>query len=164
MPVPVRALWASASEEERARAHRTATAVLRTWLGKTSREEAAQEVGVSRLRFWQLSQQAVAGLVAGLLRQPRYRGAGLPGDEESPGSLKRRLRSLERELEGARRLIGLLQELPANRERPPQAEGADGGSRRGRRRMRRGASAPGTGDDGAAASGGGTEDGHGERP
>jgi hypothetical protein len=136
--------------------------VLKAWLGKTSREEAAREVGVSRLRFWQLSQQAVAGLVAGLLQQPRYRGAGIPGDEESPGALKRRVRALEREVEGARRLIGLLQELPGNRERPAQAEGADGRARRGRGAKGGGGATARAGADGGAAAGGGTEDGHGD--
>ncbi len=112
MPRPVKALWAAATPEAQARAHRAATAILRTWLGKATREEAAKELELTPLRFWQLSQQAVAGLVAGLLHQPRFRGGGtLPGDapaEESAGVLRRRITTLERELDGARRLIGLL--------------------------------------------------------
>src|SRR5690242_18795255 len=73
MPVPIKALWEGASEEERARAHTTAVEILCAWLGKTSRAESAQRLSVPPLRFWQLSQQAVAGMVAGLLRQPRAR-------------------------------------------------------------------------------------------
>src|SRR5439155_17135877 len=42
MPLPIKTLWEAASEEQRAIAHRTATAILSTWLGKTSREAAAK--------------------------------------------------------------------------------------------------------------------------
>lgn len=128
MPLPVRALWASASLKEQARAHQAAKAILRAWLGKATREEAAREIGLSPLRFWQLSQQAVAGLVAGLLKQPRFRRA-LPADgplEESVGVLRKRITALERELDGAKRLIGLLKDLPALRPAPP-ASGAEPG-------------------------------------
>lgn len=135
MPRPVKALWAAATPEAQARAHRAATAILRTWLGKATREEAAKELELTPLRFWQLSQQAVAGLVAGLLHQPRFRGATLPGDapaEESAGVLRRRITTLERELDGARRLIGLLKELPTPRVASPASgtEAGDGGKRR----------------------------------
>src|SRR5262245_2982250 len=109
MPSPVRALWEGANPEERQRAHAVATAVLRTWLGRTSREEAAKDLGVAPLRFWQLSQQAVAGLVAGCLRQPRYRGPVrvlLPA-QESVGVLRKRIAFLEGDAEGPPLLIGL---------------------------------------------------------
>jgi hypothetical protein len=139
MPLPVRALWASASPEEQAKAHQAATAILKAWLGKVTREEAARELSLSPLRFWQLSQQAVAGLVAGLLRQPRFRGGvGPTADpvEESAGVLRRKITTLERELDGAKRLIGLLKELPAPRapSPAPSAESGDGDKRRGRHR------------------------------
>src|SRR5688572_19158960 len=71
MPLPIKTLWESASEEERARAHRTAVEVLCAWLGKATRAEAAARLSIPPLRFWQLSQQAVSGMVAGLLHQPR---------------------------------------------------------------------------------------------
>lgn len=124
VPVPVRALWQAASEEERRKAHAVATTVLKTWLGKMSREEAAKELSMTGLRFWQLSQQAVAGLVAGCLRQPRFRGrVDLGGGEEVPvASLKRRVATLEREVEAGRRLIDLLRELPGHRGTSTPAE------------------------------------------
>lgn len=139
MPVPVRAVWAAASPEEQRRAHDTATVILRTWLGKATREEGAKELSLSPLRFWQLSQQAVAGLVAGLVTQPRFRGrAAGPSapPEESVGVLKKRIAALERELEGSRRLIGILKDLPTPRAAlaPPSPESGDGRARkRGRR-------------------------------
>jgi hypothetical protein len=150
MPAPVRALWRSASPEERERAHQTAVTVLKTWLGKSSREEGAKELGLTPLRFWQLSQQAVAGLVAGCLRQPRFRGrADLGPEAESASVLKRRIGVLEREVEAGRRLIGLLRDLPGHRE----AEGrAARGARHGHARRQRH-------DDGAPAPGGGREAG-----
>ena len=146
MPLPVRALWAQASPEEQIRAHLSATAILRTWLGKATREEAARDLGLSPLRFWQLSQQAVAGLVAGLLKQPRFRGGVAPAAgpaEESAGVLRRRITTLERELDGAKRLITLLKELPIPRAAgpAPSAEGSDGPTRR-RRGRAQGAAAP----------------------
>ena len=151
MPLPVRALWASASPEAQAKAHQAATAILRTWLGKATREEAARELGLSPLRFWQLSQQAVAGLVAGLLKQPRFRGGVGPAEpaEEGVGVLRRKMAALEKELDGARRLIALLKELPAPRAAGPAPGGeiADGRTRRRRSRAPAGAPAGGEATD-----------------
>ena len=147
MPRPVKALWAAATPEAQARAHRAATAILRTWLGKATREEAARELGLSPLRFWQLSQQAVAGLVAGLLKQPRFRGGVGPAEpaEEGVGVLRRKMAALEKELDGAKRLIALLKELPAPRAAGPAPGGevADGRTRRRRARAPAGAPAGG---------------------
>ena|GEM_PF-2248768 len=120
MPVPVRALWESASEEQRTLAHRTCSALLEAWLGKSSREEVAARLGVSRLRLWQLSQQATAGMLAGLLKQPRRRPGmvkqSLPPDED-PVKLKRRIEALEKDLLLADDVIKLLRELPGNKDR-----------------------------------------------
>jgi hypothetical protein len=117
MPVPIRALWQGASEEQRQAAHRTAVAILKTWLGKEKREEAAKELGLSGVRFWQLSQQAVSRLVVGCLRQPRFRGRPPKVlNEEGVGALAKRIATLERELESSRRLIEVLKELPGIRE------------------------------------------------
>jgi hypothetical protein len=108
------------------------------WLGKVTREEAATELGLSTLRLWQLSQQAVAGLVAGCLKQPRFRRGRSPAGEapeEGVGVLRKKIAALERELDSARRLIGILKDLPVPRAAAaaPSAERGDGGSR-GRRK------------------------------
>jgi hypothetical protein len=127
--------------------------ILRTWLGKATRDEAAKELGLTPLRFWQLSQQAVAGLVAGLLHQPRFRGgvvAGAAPAEESAGVLRRRITTLERELDGAKRLIGLLKDLPAPRA-ASQAPGREVGD--GRTRRRRGRTGPSAAPEPGAAAG-----------
>jgi hypothetical protein len=156
MPLPVKALWEGASEEERARAHRTATAILSTWLGKATREEAAKDLGLSAVRLWQLSQQAVCGLVVGCLRQPRFRGRppkdgyGLVG--EGVGALRKRISDLERELDGSRRLVDVMKDLPGNRDRVLGAEAERGHGRVEGRRRRSGTSGA---DDGVAAPPGG---------
>jgi hypothetical protein len=130
MPLPIKALWEAAGEEERASAHRTAVEILCAWLGKTTRAEAAARLSMPPLRFWQLSQQAVAGMVAGLLRQPRARRGRPPqGGEPSPGaeSLRKEIARLTDELSGAKSLIAILRELPAHREaRATPGESPDG--------------------------------------
>lgn len=155
VPVPVRALWQAASEEEQRKAHQVATTVLKTWLGKMSREDAAKELSMTGLRFWQLSQQAVAGLVAGCLRQPRFRGrVQLEGGDEVPVALlKRRVETLEREVEAGRRLIDLLRELPGHREAPKPA------AKEVRRARRTGAAAAAGADAGAGRAAGGAAQG-----
>ena len=127
--------------------------ILRAWLGKATRDEAARELELSPLRFWQLSQQATAGLVAGLLKQPRFRRGRPPAGEEveeGASALRKRIVSLERELESARRLIGLLKDLPTPSApgSPPGAERGDGGSR-GRRKRRDASPAADAGGAGA---------------
>jgi hypothetical protein len=128
-PRPVKALWREASEEDRARAHRAAATVIEAWLGRIPTEEAARRLEVPRLRFWQMSQQAVAGMLAGLLVQPKMRGKArmaLP-PEEDPVRLRAEVMALRRELEGARGLIAILREMPAHREaQGPLREGGHG--------------------------------------
>lgn len=112
--VPVKDLWASASEEEKTRAHRTCVLILSYWLGKQSKAEVAEALEVKPLRVWQLSQMAVSGMVCGLLRQPRRRGR--KPMSEDVASLKKRILKLEKELETMNRLVDVLRDLPMSRE------------------------------------------------
>jgi hypothetical protein len=115
--VPVKGLWESAGEEERKRAHQTGVAILELWLGQASRKEVAARLEVPLLRVWQLSQQALSGLVAGLLKQPRSRGKVARRDwEESPWKLKAKIAKLEREVDSLRSLVDLLRAFPEHRE------------------------------------------------
>lgn len=120
-PIPVRSLWTAASEEEKQQAHKSCSVMLAYWLGKIGKTEAAAQLCVSELRVWQLSQQALAGMAAGLLKQPRTRRIlALPRDpEEDPATLKRRIAQLSRELLSATRLVDLLKDLPAHRASAP---------------------------------------------
>jgi len=114
--VAVRGLWDAASDEERATAHRTGVAILEMWLGQASRKEVAERLEVPPLRVWQLSQQALSGMVAGLLRQPKGRRR-VEGTmvEEPRWKLRKKMEKMETELASLRRLVGLLRELPVHR-------------------------------------------------
>lgn len=116
-PISVRALWESASAEEKAKAHRTCVAVLSMWLGRKNRAQVAQELELPPLRVWQLSQAAVSGMLAGLLKQPRGRGKRLftmqSAGEEDPRALKKRISELEAENRALKELLEVLQSLPA---------------------------------------------------
>lgn len=116
-PKPMKALWDSASEEEKQKAHQAAVAILECWMGQASREEVSKKLGMPPLRVWQMSQQALVGLVAGLLKQPKARKGTKPvlPPEEDPVKLKKRIASLEKDLGMMKELVGLLREFPAHR-------------------------------------------------
>ncbi len=125
-PFPVKALWNAATEEEKQLAHRTGVALLQVWLGQISREEAAQQLEISPLRIWQLSQQAVSGMLSGLLTQPRTRkGATALMACNSAKAMEKKLREMEVQLKIQQELIDLLKSFPAYREdsKPGKAKG-----------------------------------------
>lgn len=127
-PKPMKALWDSATEEEKQKAHQAAVSILETWMGQASREEVAKKLGVPSLRVWQMSRQALVGLVAGLLKQPKVRkGKNQPAlpPEEDPVKLRKKIATLEKDLGMMKELVGLLREFPAHREGNPTTE-ADG--------------------------------------
>lgn len=124
-PAPaVKELWRRASEEEKRQAHSLCVSVLEYWLGRTSKQDLAKRLGIPPLRVWQLSQQAVSGMLAGLLKQPRGRGArqmaAIP-PEDDPKVLRRRNKELERQLKQMEALVAILRDLPANRPAPAAA-------------------------------------------
>ena len=136
---PVRGLWESAPEEEKTRAHETCMKILEYWLGKKTKAQIAKDLSVTPLRVYQLSQQALSGMMAGLLTQPRRR----VGPEafarttagESPTELKRRIVRLETELSRTEDLVRVLRTAPW---RSPTAESpAKGGKARGRAKKKR---------------------------
>jgi hypothetical protein len=119
MPTPVRALWETASPEDKERAHRSCVAILSMWLGRKTRQAVAQELALPPLRVWQLSQSALSGMLAGLLKQPRGRGKGnvvMQPDQEDPRALKKRIAELEKENRSLRDLVEVLRNLPSARE------------------------------------------------
>jgi len=133
--VAVRGLWAAATEEERQRAHEAATAILGWWLAVLPKAEVLERLQVTPLRLWQMSQMAVSGMAAGLLKQPKRREKALPGApaEESREGLKRKVAHLERDLRAARELVGLMRTLPSWRATsgPPGRTDARAHPRRG---------------------------------
>ena len=121
----MRGLWSSATEEERRRAHEGAEAILGWWLGVLPKGEVMERLQVKPLRLWQLSQMALSGMAAGLLKQPKKREKAPPGTpaEESREALKKKVTRLERDLRSARELVSLLRTLPSWRKdaNPPGA-------------------------------------------
>jgi hypothetical protein len=71
VPLPMKALWEAATPEEKEKAHQTAALMLEYWTGRAKKEEVAEKLGVPRLRVWQMSQQALSGMAAGLVKQPK---------------------------------------------------------------------------------------------
>jgi hypothetical protein len=117
LPVPVKGLWEAASETERQKAHQTGVAILEMWLGQATKKETAARLDVPVLRVWQLSQQALSGLVAGLLKQPRSRGAiKNPIDQQAPWKLRKEIAKLQKEVDSLRSLVDLLRDFPIHRE------------------------------------------------
>ena len=147
--LPVRGLWEAASAEEKARAHKTCVAILEWWVGRRSKDAVAAELGLTGLRVWQLSQSALSGMLAGLLRQPRRRGraamrAVLDDRSQELAALRKENAELRRRLTVTERLIMLLRELPeakarsllaAQPEERPEAIRRAGGKKAGTRRV-----------------------------
>lgn len=137
-PAPsVRGLWLRTSDEERAKAHRLCMEILEYWLGRASKEEIAERLETSPLRVWQLSQQALSGMLVGLLRVPRSRGKleegpALPGSDTT--SLRQRIAGLEKKLARTEDLVRVLKHLPWER---GSADGGRGERRPERRRKKR---------------------------
>ncbi len=117
-PLPVRALWVTASPEEQARAQETGTALLEMWLGRLSRAEAAKQLGIPLIRLAQLSKQAASGLVAGLLKQPKPRAKAQKALQAAWGpdvkTLQKRVQQLEQETHVQQTLIQLLKAMPGH--------------------------------------------------
>jgi hypothetical protein len=137
--------------------------ILEYWLGRIGKEEVMERLELPALRVWQLSQMALSGMLAGLLKQPRPRGGAPMATEpdEDPKRLKKRIRELEDQLKRTEELVRLLRDLPGNRSQPetkatrPRATSA---SRRGKKRSRpratgEGSSASGSAEDRGAAPG-----------
>jgi hypothetical protein len=122
-PMPVRILWEAAQEEEKQKAHQTGVVILETWLGKTTCKEAAAKLAIPPVRFSQLSKQALAGMVAGLLKQPRARRkdlSALGSVQDNPTRLKARILALEKQLSRTESLVELLRQMPAQKKEPQE--------------------------------------------
>lgn len=157
--IAVKALWEQASAEEREKAHRTCVLMLEYWLGHKSKSEMVSALALPPLRVWQLSQAALSGMLAGLLKQPKMRKRGRPPSAESDelAAARKEIAALRRENEALRTVNEILKDLPLNRvtksPTPPKAPEAAGGKKAEPRRVRR---ANPSSDRGAPAEGGPT--------
>ena len=69
------------------------------------------------VRVWQLSQQAISGMVVGLIHPPKNRTKNLPiRPEDDQKKLQRRITELENQVALQQRLIVILREMPMTRE------------------------------------------------
>ncbi len=125
--IAVKELWTQASEADQERAHQQSVAVLSMWLGRKSKSDVAAELGLPGLRVWQLSQMALSGMLAGLLKQPKWRSREQRVMEASNGQDKelRELRlenaKLKQQLAEAEQLVSI---LSLWRKEPKPPEGA----------------------------------------
>ena len=120
-PRGVKELWTSASKEEQERAHQACTQILSLWLGKRAKRDVAESLSIPPLRVWQLSQQALSGMLAGLLHQPRprrrHQEETMEQHEDDPRRLKKRIADQERQIADQQELIRLLTSIPKPHEK-----------------------------------------------
>lgn len=133
---PIKAICDASSEEEMAKARALATEVLGYWLGLQSKAELAAALGVPPIRVWQISQRAVAGMVAAMLKPPSGRRGAMPKLDPEVKELRKRIAYLEQENETQRRLIRLLRTMPGNAHRELPEEERHGKSPGARRRKK----------------------------
>ena len=126
-PFPVRAIWELASPEERKKGHDLGILVLEHWLGRMTRKELGQKLDLPPLRVWQLSQQALAGMVVGLMAQPKRPPKGTPmPNEKKPDkdvlyALRKENAALKLDNQRLKELLDLLRDYPTSPEPEPKA-------------------------------------------
>ena len=102
--------------EDRLQAQRISAMMMEYWLGRITKLEAATSLGMKPLRFWQLSQQAILGMNAGLLLKPARRGVGqVITKEQQIKELEKKVKKLEKVIATQRKLIEVLKTLPGNK-------------------------------------------------
>ena len=112
--LPVKTLWRLATQEEKEKAHMRGAALMEYWIGKASKTEIAKRLEIPPLRIWQLSQQAISGMLVGLLSQPKTRAKGMVlSTEDDPKKLKKRITDLEEQNQRQERLIAVLRTMPS---------------------------------------------------
>jgi hypothetical protein len=112
--IAVKGLWDSACEEDRERAQLHGTAILELWLGRKSKDVLAAELSMPPVRVWQMSQMALSGMLAGLLKQPRSWSGAPPPEPQARADvaeLRKQLAQTRADLERERRLTGVLKQL-----------------------------------------------------
>ena len=112
--IPMRGLWDLATVEEREKAKQTAQAIMEYWMGYLTKRQATEKLNLTPVRFWQLTSQAVAGMTAGLLTQPRYRKADYMGKSEQQQikQLRAKVRDLEQMVSSQQKVIEIMKSMP----------------------------------------------------
>ena len=116
---PVRAIWEQASETQRQEAHQTGVLMLEHWLGRMTRRDLGTKLNLPPLRVWQMSQQALAGMVVGLMAQPKRPPKGTVMatekkiEKDELKALRKRVTDLEQDNRVLKDLLDLLKDMPA---------------------------------------------------
>ena len=111
--LPVKTLWLTATPEQKKRAHQIGVLMMEYWMGRITKEEVGEVLETSPLRVWQLSQQAISGMLAGLLVQPKTRAKGVKMNrDEDPKYLQKKIAELEKVIQMQDRLIAVMREMP----------------------------------------------------
>lgn len=118
-PYPVKAIWELASEQERQDAHKMGVLMLEHWLGRMTRKQLGEKLELPPLRVWQMSQQALAGMVVGLMAQPKRppRGTPMPNqtkqqDQDELKALRKKVNELEQDKRVLQELLDVLKDMP----------------------------------------------------
>ena len=123
-PWPVRAIWELATEQDRQEAYQMGVQILEHWLGRMSRKALAEKLNLPPLRVWQLSQQALSGMVVALMSQPKRppQGTPLPSPKrpelEELKDLRKEVNRLREEKKTLEDLLVLLKDMPGQGETP----------------------------------------------
>jgi hypothetical protein len=113
--IPVRGLWDRANQEERVQAQKIAMTMLQAWTGIMTKSEAAKTLGLRPVRFWQMSNQAMSGMMAGCLTQPRNRRkVNYMGktDQELIKELTKEVSDLKKQIQCQHQLIEAMKSMP----------------------------------------------------
>lgn len=123
-PWPVRAIWELATEQDRQEAYQMGVQILEHWLGRMSRKALAEKLNLPPLRVWQLSQQALSGMVVALMSQPKRPPQGTPlptpkrPDLDELKDLRKEVNRLREEKKTLEDLLVLLKDMPGQGETP----------------------------------------------
>jgi hypothetical protein len=110
--ISVRGLWKMATEEEQQNAKRLGIKIIQEWTNQISKSQAAKDLKMTPVRYWQLSNQAIAGMLAGLLDQPRSRGKILQKEQKEIEKLRIQIKQLEMALNAQSHLIEFMKGVP----------------------------------------------------
>lgn len=110
-PWPVRALWEQSTESQRQEAHKLGVLMLEHWLGRMTRRDLGTRLNLPPLRVWQMSQQALAGMVVGLMAQPKRPPKGTPMPNPAKQTEIDELKALRKEVHSLREDNRVLKEL-----------------------------------------------------
>ena len=129
-PYPVRAIWELAPATERQEAHKMGVLMLEHWLGRMTRKQLGEKLNLPALRVWQMSQQALAGMVVGLMAQPKRPPKGTPmpnetkqSEKEELKTLRKRVADLEQDNRVLKELLDVLKDMPGQAAEPKALPG-----------------------------------------